>query len=461
MSDTAVPTATNANQSAPSNSAPETLIKPAELAAGAPEKKPQTMTGGKLLMSCMKFLASLQLTVFLFVVSLILVFVGTIAQIDNGIWTVMDKYFRSFVVWVPWQLFVQFGYVFFGVDRSVQVSGSFPFPGGLTVGLALMINLVAAHLVRFKTSWKRSGIITLHAGVILLLIGEAIARFYSVEATMSIAVGETVRFTDVTRVMELAITSPNKDDERKEDVITIPERYLTQPGMIDDPQLPFKVEVLQYWKNSNLSEGVKRKPDYPIVFKGLDNLFYVVTKAEEESGVDTAAREDYPAVEVKLIDRESDKVLAQIFTTLWFYPNRTRRQLEFDPQEVKHGNTTYTVELRPKREHKPFQMTLKEFRHDLYPGTNTPKNFSSLVDLRGDAGANREAKIYMNNPLFQGGETYYQSGYFPKNDGTILQVVRNPGWLMPYLACTLVTLGMLIHFCITLNTFLLQRRAQA
>lgn len=64
----------------------------------------------------------------------------------------------------------------------------------------------------------------------------------------------------------------------------------------------------------------------------------------------------------------------------------------------------------------------------------------------------------MNNPMWYGQETYYQSAYFPDNSGTVLQVVRNPGWFMPYLSCALVTLGMLAHFGATLVNFL-QRRA--
>jgi len=27
-----------------------------------------------------------------------------------------------------------------------------------------------------------------------------------------------------------------------------------------------------------------------------------------------------------------------------------------------------------------------------------------------------------------------------------LQVVTNPGWLLPYVSCAMVTLGLLIHF---------------
>ena len=34
-------------------------------------------------------------------------------------------------------------------------------------------------------------------------------------------------------------------------------------------------------------------------------------------------------------------------------------------------------------------------------------------------------------------------------------VLRNPGWLLPYLSCVLVTLGLLLHFALNL------RRSQA
>jgi hypothetical protein len=63
----------------------------------------------------------------------------------------------------------------------------------------------------------------------------------------------------------------------------------------------------------------------------------------------------------------------------------------------------------------------------------------------------------MNHPLRHAGETFYQSGFLPKDQGTILQVVRNPGWLMPYISCILVASGMLVHFGLHLIGFLRRR----
>ena len=83
---------------------------------------------GQAVAAVLKVLASLRITVVLLVLGILLVFFGTLAQIDEGIWTVMRKYFRSWYVMVPVQLLAEFGKVFFDFKDSTTWSGSFPFP---------------------------------------------------------------------------------------------------------------------------------------------------------------------------------------------------------------------------------------------------------------------------------------------------------------------------------------------
>jgi hypothetical protein len=40
-------------------------------------------------------------------------------------------------------------------------------------------------------------------------------------------------------------------------------------------------------------------------------------------------------------------------------------------------------------------------------------------------------------------------------------VVRNPSWLLPYIACTLMSLGLAIQFCIHLAGFIRRRPRRA
>jgi ResB-like family len=111
--------------------------------------------------------------------------------------------------------------------------------------------------------------------------------------------------------------------------------------------------------------------------------------------------------------------------------------------------------MRAQRRYEPYSLTLEKFNHDVYPGTDIPRNFSSRVRINPPGGAEgREALIYMNNPLRYEGLTYYQAGYDPSNDtSTILQVVRNPSWIAPYVACSAIALGLAIQFLIHLAAF--------
>ena len=52
-------------------------------------------------LSLLRVFSSLRLTVVLLALSMMLVFMATLAQTRLGIWEVMSRYIRTFVVWVP------------------------------------------------------------------------------------------------------------------------------------------------------------------------------------------------------------------------------------------------------------------------------------------------------------------------------------------------------------------------
>src|ERR1700730_16196113 len=52
------------------------------------------------------FCASLRVTVVLFLLAFLLVFYGTWAQVDAGIWTVVKQYFRWWYVFIPFKILV-------------------------------------------------------------------------------------------------------------------------------------------------------------------------------------------------------------------------------------------------------------------------------------------------------------------------------------------------------------------
>ena len=123
---------------------------------------------------------------------IVLVFCGTLAQLDHGIWAVVNSYFRSFFVLIPVLIFF---------PRTYHISPSivFPFPGGWAIGSLLLVNLVAAHATRFKISLKRTGIFLIHIGLIVLMMGELVTGIFAIEGNMSIATGQSTNYVDKTR----------------------------------------------------------------------------------------------------------------------------------------------------------------------------------------------------------------------------------------------------------------------
>jgi ResB-like family len=394
----------------------------------------------------LKTFASLRLTVALLGMSIFLVFVGTLAQIDGGIWTIVSKYFRSWFVLVPLQLFWQLGEVFLGLGHHT-IPGFIPFPGGWTLGGLLMLNLIAAHALRFRLQWKRAGVLVLHTGLIILMLGELITGLFQVEARMLIGPNETVNFTENSRAVELAII--DRDDLKENVEYTIPESMLARGGKITSPALPVDVEIVEYMKNARLSPLEKGETANEI-YKSKVGVRFAFQKASEASGVDTNAQTDAPAARVKFYRKGTDEVLDSAVVSLYFSPNFTQRLpiYQFSPQEFRLDGKTYRFELRGQREYLPFSLKLNEFRFDRYPGTQKPRNYSSLVTLSDPrTGANRDVLIRMNEPLAYEGATYYQADFTRHDEkGTILQVTRNPGVWLPYISCAMIVFGMLVHF---------------
>jgi hypothetical protein len=430
MSDTSI-------QSAPSSTATAAAPAPETPVTARPRRKAKNPV-----LVVLEALASLRLTVALFALSLVLVFFGTLAQIDAGIWTVVKEYFRSFFVWIPLQLLVQFGQVFLGFPKTMTVPGALPFPGGWTLGSLLLVNLLAAHAIRFKLSWKRSGVLVLHAGLILMLAGEFITGIWAIEGNMVIEQGETTNVVIHNRYVELAVVDASAKDE---DTITVvPGSMLKTGTSLSHDDLPFDVEVVKWMVNSRL-EPPSDDQDNPAT-KGF-GLKRVAAELGEVSGVASKQSVETPSVYVKLTGKDGADLGTYLLSIL----------LKEQPIEV--AGKSYDVSLRFKHTYKPYSLQLEEFRFDRYVGTSTPKNFSSRVRLRdADYHEDREVTIRMNEPMRHRGDALFQADWNKETEkGTVLQVVRNPAWQLPYWSCGIVALGMIFHFVLNLTTFLSRR----
>ncbi|MDB6029201.1 MAG: hypothetical protein JWM68_5424 [Verrucomicrobiales bacterium] len=417
------------------------------------------------------FFTSLRLTVVLLCLALILVFIGTMAQEPLGLYIVQDKLFRSWfvdaapmwagikkaltMIWIPLEP---------STPSEVLHSAHIPvFPGGWLLGYLLLVNLIAAHIKRFKFNWKKSGIFLTHIGLIFLLMGQFLTEVFQTESTMRLEPNETKNYSDDSRHNELAVidtTNPDRDD-----VVVIPESMIAKKGEINHPSLPFTIRVKNYFLNSEPAGPMSAGENKIKATEGIGKRLLFTQLATATSMND----ENKPTALVEIVAPDKHS-LGEWTVSNWLtkYPwiHNMRGQFgkllggELDaPQSFTYNGHTYEIALRPIRYYKPFNLTLLKFQHDSYKGTDIPKNFASRVHLNNPSrGEDRDVLIYMNNPLRYGGETYYQASFERGDVVTILQVVNNPAAATPYVSCFLVGFGLIIQFLIHLVGFARKRK---
>jgi hypothetical protein len=282
--------------------------------------------------------------------------------------------------------------------------------------------------------------------LILLFVGEFVTREFAVEQRMTIDQGQSVNYTEDSRYCELAFVNPGSD-ATLEHATVVPESLLKgSGGRITHEELPVDLRVEEFMPNSTIEKPAGRE-NRATTGAGLTSL---LVRRREVAGTDTEQKVDMPSAYVTLYRKGTDESLGTYAVSLFL-----------SEQPVVIDGKSYDMALRFKRYPKPYTIHLIEFRHDKYLGTEKAKNFSSrVVLLDPENGVQREVVISMNDPLRYRGETFYQGGFDPRTETTtILQVVKNPGWILPYVSCVLVSLGMILHFGIYLIQFLLRRAA--
>ena len=386
-------------------------------------------------------LASLKLTVLLLILSMILILLGTLEQVHWGIWHVQKVYFSSWLCFYP-------------MDPTAALR--IPLPAGFTLGALLIINLAFAHVRHFKATAAKVGNLMIHAGLLLLLGGGFVTAIYQEESAMIIPEGEQRNYSEAFREFEIALVQKSATAET---VVAIPDSILRDiadkkaPSSVELPGTPYTLVVQTYHPNamlrakSQMPDGLALKAT-----QGIGARTELAYKPLPESYDDNKPNAPTAIVELKT----KDKSLGTWALNL----NLTE---SFDAQTFEDAGKTHELSLRRTRYYVPFTVQLDKFTHEKYPGTETPKRFASDVTLK-EGASSFPFNISMNQPLRHAGLTFFQSSFGNTKEGknlSVLQVVRNPGWLIPYISVALMSLGLVWHFGVSLLRFLRGRAAKA
>jgi hypothetical protein len=412
-----------------------------------------------------KILTSLRLTALLLALSIVLVFVGTVAQADEGLYNAQTRYFKQWIV---------AGITMFGHRLPILL------PGGYLLGTLLLVNLVAAHIARFQFTWKKLGIHVAHAGVILLLVGQLTTDILSRETQVRFAEGETKSYAESSMNYELVFTAAA--DEHSNEEIVVPGRLIAGVGEVKSAELPFAIRVKQFWKNSRPAFRAPMAANTPpLTTNGVAVDFDFAPRAEVKSMDD----KNVPSALVEFIGPGGS--LGEWIISGWTGDEGMIGNIQNSyagsvdvmmarrivsrlvaPQSITVNGKAFTFGLRPERVYLPFSLTLLSASNSVYAGTDIPKDFRSRVRIQNPrTHEDREVEVYMNNPLRYSGLTFYQQfmGANMAAEGTVpwsaLEVVRNPSWFTPYVGCILVALGLVLQFTSHLSKFLSKRADQA
>ena len=373
----------------------------------------------------LKPLTSLKLTIFCLACAMVLVLLGTLDQVHIGVYEAENRYFKSlFLFWTP-------------PNTEFRIPW---FPGGYIVGTLLLVNLIAAHLARFRLTWKKAGILLLHSGLILLLVGQLFADiFIDLESQLRLDQGEIKNYSESLYHDELALVDTSASDSDR--VISVPDAQFYKGNTITLPTDGLEVQINDYYPNAALiNPSQLPAPTYPHLKIGPMAAAVQMERTYKED------ERNQPAATVSVLQH------GQPLGT-WSLAAGFPRPLSFEAAGKK-----WQIVLRPKRFYKPFAIQLLQFRHDRYAGTDIARNFSSKIRLTDPSRhEDRESLIFMNNPLRYRGYTFFQAGFDNNDTTTVLQVAQNPSWLVPYISCALIVFGLLLQFGMHLVSFVKRR----
>jgi len=361
-------------------------------------------------------LSSLGLSCTLLILLGLLTWLGTLAQVEHGLYEVQRKYFESF----------------FLVHRVGPIS--IPLPGANLVLCLLFVNLILGGIVRLRRGWSTAGVLVTHLGMGLLLASGLVKLYFSESGHVTLFEGQRANWFQSYVRWEVAI-SRRLPDGRTEEHLVPEEEFLDASGSVGvtlvSDALPFDVQIHHVLPNCTpLPKGPMFDVDVPVV----DGVFL---RSEARA-------------------REAEANVAGAYVTVLPADGGQPREgvlwgLERGPFTVRVGGEVWGIDLRRERYPMPFTLALDEFTKEDHPRSSMPRVFSSDVSVV-EGATSRPVEISMNKPLRDGGLVLYQASWGPASAGpgdplfSTFAVVRNPADRLPLLACVVTALGLVFHF---------------
>ena len=377
-----------------------------------------------LLKKTSDFIASYKLSCALFLLLLLLTYLGTLYQVEHGLYQSQQKYFESMFL-------IHWAYGIFPV----------PLPGGYLLLIIVFINMFWGAVTRFRLRWSKVGFMLMHVGILVLLVGAYVSYVYSINARLILYEGETSHEVENSYAWEIGLSELVSQGEATEYIIhqdDFENLRRRRSRQFSFAQLPFTLELKNFTPNAIITRGGAEAPDGELLALPL----------EKEN------QRNLAAIHATLIDNMDG---TEHHGVVWAGSQ--------GPTALNAGGNSWNISLRRQRIQLPFAIRLDRFTNKVHPGTNTPSEFISDITKIED-GISQRFRINMNEPFRHLGYTFYQSSWGQQGSGmntrtySVLSVVKNPADKVPLYACLITTVGLVMYYLRKLTAYLRREKAR-
>ena len=332
---------------------------------------------------------------------IILLIIGTVTQRWIGLYEAQKIFFSSPFIWV----------------------GHIPLPGRPILLGIITLNLTTKFLFKSEWSFKKSGMIISHLGALILLIGGLVTALSAEERYLVLPEGAQTPYIYHYTEREMMIFEGDKPFAR------LPYNEINEWNAAE---LPFTINILSKCENCAIS------------------------KREESKAYDPKREYHAMAQFMALSPKKPEKEPEANLTGFEFELSGTDTDghyIAFDGMpksiEFEANGKQFAMIFGKSQESLPFNVRLIDFVKDDYTGTSMAKNYYSDIEIM-DGESTWPARIEMNKPLRFKGYTLFQSSFDQSELGevSIFSVVKNNGWLFPYLGTAVLAFGLLLHVLI-------------
>ena len=407
---------------------------------------------------------SMKLAVTLFVSLGLLTWLGTLAQIEDGLWKAQKEYFESWFLIADLEL-SWWGQPVLPDEDGRGFSLRIPLPGAYPVMALLFLNLMVGGMLRMKWRMRNVGVLVVHVGIALLLVAGFVKMEFSYSGSLALFEAPAEGERDTSRVYEsatfvsfhdyeLALTRDNGDSVIER---VVPESELLGAVggtvTLGAEDLPFKVQV-HHWMERCVpqAKGPMLRTTAPIIDDpagGPGVFLRQLTPLPERSA-------NVAGAYVTVLTAAGER-----FDGIVYGEDRRPYRLHRYPFTFQAGGERWALDLRRVLYDLPFHVRLQRFEKRDHPGTLTAADYRSFVEIPEEG--DREVQIYMNTPLRKDGFVMYQTSWGPQNQGqpsggppwfSVFEVAENPSDKWPEYACWVIAAGLMIHFTLKLRRFL-------